>query len=104
MNHNSQLIDILKGCLDPSSVQIAQNKLVEYSTSSNFIPELLQLIPNQPNELVILILSTVKNFCQENYSNPHNTIPESQKQVLRDNLFNLFYIINSIPQAVNLYK
>ena len=104
MNHNGQLIDILKGCLNSSTVQMAQNQLVDYSRSSKFIPELLQLIPNQPNDLVIMILSTIKNFCQENYTHPQNPIPEEQKQVLRDNLFNLFYIINNIPQAINLYK
>lgn len=104
MNHNGRLIEILRGCLNSATVQSAQSQLVDYSRSSNFIPELLQLIPNQPNDLVIMILSTVKNFCQENYTHPQSPIPEEQKQVLRDNLFNLFYIISAIPQAVNLYK
>ncbi len=86
-------------------MQASERQLVEYSNGPNFVPELLQLIPNQSNDIIVMILSTVKNFCQENYNNPHpNSLTQDQKQILRDNLFNLFYIINHIPQALNLYK
>ena len=51
-----------------------------------------------------MILSTVKNYVAEKYSNPHSPMPEDQKELLRTHIFHLFYIIKDIPQAVNLYK
>ncbi len=104
MNQNAPLFSILKGCLNSSTVQMCEKELVEYSIRPSFLAELLQLIPNQSNEIVTMILSTVKNYVAEKYNHPHHPMSEDQKELLRSNLFNLFYIIKEIPQAVNLYK
>ena len=49
-----------------------------------------------------MIISTLKNFVQEHYN--QSQMPEDQKKILRENIFNFFYEINSCHQAVNLYK
>lgn len=79
MNQNIALISIIKGCLNSNTVQMSEKELVEYSNRPSFMEELLQLIPNQPNDIVIMILSTVKNYVGEKYNHPHQPTPENQK-------------------------
>jgi hypothetical protein len=50
-------------------------------------------------------MSTLKNYCGEKYHNPvTGSMSQGQKEILRGNLFNLFYVISGNNQAVNLYK
>lgn len=70
-----------------------------------FVTELMELLPNASSDLAIMIMSTLKNYCLEKYNNPiTGSIGEGQKEILRSNLFNLFYVICGNNQAVNLYK
>jgi len=65
------------------------------------------LIPNQESQLLIMILSTLKNYMLARWNPPNNNVTpvsEDQKQLLKENIFNLFYEIRNNDQAVNLYK
>lgn len=99
----NQLNQIIEGCLSANAVQSSERALQEYSQSPTFLSELLQLVPGQEQNKLIMILSTVKNYVLERYNHPQNPIPQSEKSILRDNIFNFFYEINHCQQAVNLY-
>jgi len=38
------------------------------------------------------------------YNDPQTPIPQNQKQIFRDNIFNFYYEICHNEQALNLYK
>eukprot|EP00919_Chromeraceae_sp_WS-2016_P022097 GHVR01052553.1.p1 GENE.GHVR01052553.1~~GHVR01052553.1.p1 ORF type:complete len:103 (-),score=0.69 GHVR01052553.1:178-486(-) len=102
MNYN--LVDVLQGCLNQNTVHSSENELAVISKNNDFVEELLKLIPNQEHNLLVFILSTLKQYMLARYNNPENLIPVSQKNLLKDNVFNLFYVINHDNQAINLYK
>ena len=99
----NQLNQIIEGCLSPQTIHASEKALQEYSQSPTFLSELLQLVPGQEQNKLIMILSTVKNYVLARYNHPQNPIPQTEKSVLRDNFFNFFYEINHCPQAINLY-
>ena len=99
----NQLSEIISACLDPATVVSSQNTLLTYYESPTFLSELLQLIPNQKQDKLMMILSTIKNFLLAKYNHPQNPIPNDQKSILRDNIFNFFYEIKHCQQAINLY-
>ncbi len=43
----NNLLDILKGCLNSSTIQQAESLLLKYSEKPSFLQDLLLLIPNQ---------------------------------------------------------
>lgn len=49
------------------------------------------LIPKQDSQILIMVLSTLKNYILAKYNAQENPINPSQKSLLRDNVFNLFY-------------
>jgi len=71
------LLDVLKGCLNSSTVQHAEYQLTQYSQNSTFLHDLLVLIPNQTSEVLIMILSTLKNYMLARWNPPPqaNLIP-----------------------------
>ncbi len=55
-----------------------------------------------------MILSTLKNYMLARWNPPPqnniNRVPEDQKEIIKSNIFNLFYEIKHNEHAVNLYK
>ena len=99
----NQLTQIIEGCLSAHAVHASEKALQEYSQSPTFLSELLQLVSNQEQNKLIMILSTIKKYVLERYNHPHDPIPQSEKSILRDNIFNFFYEIRHCSQAINLY-
>lgn len=44
---NPNLLEVLKGCLNPNTIYASENMLKEMSKNLNFTEQLLLLIPNQ---------------------------------------------------------
>jgi hypothetical protein len=72
MNYN--LLDVLKGCLNSSTINASEQALRELSFQKNFTEQLLQLIPNQEQNLLVMVLSTLKNYILANYNHLQNPI------------------------------
>lgn len=102
MNH--PLLDALRGCLNSNSIHASENALKELARAHNFTEQLLQLIPDQEPNLLVLIMSTLKNYMLASYNCLDNPIPQQQKSLLKDNILNMYYAISSNLQAVNLYE
>jgi hypothetical protein len=51
----------------------------------------LRLIPQMEGQLLILLLTTLKNYITARYNAEQNRIGNDQKDILRSALFDLFY-------------
>ena len=102
---SQELISALEGCLNPNTVQQSELKLQHLSGQHDFTEQLLRLICGmESSPLLIMVLSTLKNFITERYNSKEGSINNSQKDILKGSLFDMFYAIKSNPNAVNLYK
>ena len=70
----------------------------------DFTEQLLRLIPNQENNLLIMVLTTLKNYLMERYNSNENRVSNGQKEILKGSMFDLYYAINHDSRAVELYK
>lgn len=83
---NSELLAALRGCLDPHTVHSSENALKRMSENHDFTQQLLLLIPKQENQLLIMVLSTLKNYLLSRYNSVEGRISNEQKEILRSNL------------------
>lgn len=104
MNNNNNLLEALKGCLHYQTINQSEAKLNQLSQQHDFLSQLLALVPKQEPQLLVLILSTIKNYMLAKYNDNYAPIPNDQKQIFKDNIFNFYYEISHNDQAVNLYK
>lgn len=58
----TELINVLKGCLNSNTVRASEERLRQLGDHPDFTEHLLRLIPNQENHLLIMVLSTLKNY------------------------------------------
>lgn len=101
---NQELARVLEGCLDPRTIHDSELRLQQLSEQPDFTEQLLRLIPSSQNDLLIMVLSQLKNYMTAKYNSEQGRISEGQKDVLRNNMFDLFYELRNNPSAVKLYK
>lgn len=101
---SGELANALRGCLDSNTVRDSELRLKQLGDHPEFTEQLLRLIPNQENQLLIMVLSTLKNYLMERYNAQENPVTMSQKEVLRGSLLDLYYEIKHNLKAVELYK
>jgi hypothetical protein len=87
----SELEGVLRGCLDQSSVHASEFRLKQLSDHPDFTQQLLMLVPNQENNLLIMVLTTLKNYLQARYNAPEGALGALQKEMLRNNILELYY-------------
>lgn len=71
---NTELLNTLRGCLNPNTVHASENRLKEISQNNDFTQQLLLLIPHQENQLLIMVLSTLKNYLMSRYNSTEGRI------------------------------
>lgn len=54
--------------------------------------------------MLIIALSTLKNYITARYNADHNRIKNDQKDLLKNSILDLYYEIKDNPNAVKLYK
>jgi hypothetical protein len=97
---SGEMLNVLAGCLDSNTVHASEQRLKELSEHPEFTTQLLLLIPNQRPNILVMILSTLKNYFLARYNSIDNRVLDSQKDVLRGNLFDFYYQIRDNPNAV----
>ena len=101
---SSELLKALQGCLDHRTVHACEEQLKHMSYQPDFTEQLLRLVPGQENNLLIMVLTTLKNYLMERYNSDSNRISNAQKDILKGSMFDLYYAINHDSRAVELYK
>lgn len=66
--------------------------------------DLLRLMPNQDESTLQMILTNLKNLILQRYNSPTEPLPPSQKSLLREQLFPMFYVVHAHPSAIKLAK
>jgi hypothetical protein len=75
----SDLLNALRGCLDPNTVHHSENTLKHLSQNPDFTQQLLLLIPNQQHQLLIMVLTTLKNYLMSRYNSVEDRMSDKQK-------------------------
>ena len=106
MSQQQQISQTLIACLNHITVNAATVKLLELSKSQTFIESLLTLVFQGINDeqVLIMALTTYKNFLKEYYNHATTPITENNRKFARDTCQQLYFKIQSSSVAINVYK